>query len=58
MIKKRIAGLRQSGCKHKQLLILKKVTISLSAVKRIGERFEVEGSVKRKSETGRPRALA
>ena len=58
-IKNRIAGLRQSKLTYKQIFdILRKenVTTSLSAVKRIGQRFEIEGSVKRKSGSGRPRA--
>ena len=58
-IKNRIAGLRQSKLTHKQIFdILRKknVTTSLSAVKRIGQRFEIEDSVKRKSGSGRPRA--
>ena len=58
-IKNRIAGLRQSNLSYKQIFdILKKenVKTSLSAVKRIGQRFEIEGSVRRKSESGRPRA--
>ena len=44
---------------YKQIFdILKKenVKTSLSAVKRIGQRFEIEGSVRRKSGSGRPRA--
>ena len=58
-IKNRIAGLRQSNLSYKQIFdILKKenVKTSLSAVKRIGQRFEIEGSVRRKSGSGRPRA--
>ena len=58
-IKNRIARLRQSKLTYKQIFdILRKenVTTSLSAVKRIGQRFEIEGSVKRKCESGRPRA--
>ena len=55
----RIAGLRQSKLTYKQIFyILRKenVTTALSAVKRIGQRFEIEGSVRRKSGSGRPRA--
>ena len=58
-IKNRIAGLRQSNLSYKQIFdILKKenVKTSLSAGKRIGQRFEIEGSVRRKSGSGRPRA--
>ena len=58
-IKNRIAELRQSKLTYKQIFdILRKenVTTSLSAVKRIGQRFQIEDSVKRKSGSGRPRA--
>ena len=57
-IKNQIAGLRQSKLTYKQIFdILRKenVTTSLSAVKRIGQRFKIEGSVKRKSGSGHPR---
>ena len=55
-IKNRIARLRQSKLTYKQIFyIIRKenVSTSLSAVKRIGQRFEIEGSVKRKSGSGR-----
>ena len=58
-VKNRIAGLRQSKMTYKQIFgILKKenVKTSLSTVKRIGQRFENERSVKRKTGSGRPRA--
>ena len=57
-IKNRIAGSMQSKLTYKQIfdILRKNVTTSLSAVKQIGQRFEIEGSVKRKSGSGRPRA--
>jgi len=58
-LKNRIAGLRQSNLTYKRIFeILKKekVETSLSAVKRIGQRFEIQGTVSRKVGSGRPRA--
>jgi len=37
-------------------LKIKKVKTSLSAVKRIGQRFEIKGTVNRKARSGHPRA--
>ena len=58
-VKNRIAGLRQAKCSYSEIyktLKAEEIPISLSAIKRIGQRFETTGNVARKKGSGRPKA--
>ena len=58
-VRNHIAGLRQANCSYSEIyktLKAEEIPISLSAIKRIGQRFETTGNVARKKGSGRPKA--
>ena len=49
-------GLRPANCSYSDIYKVEKIPISLSGIKRIGQRFETTGNVARKKGSGRPKA--
>ena len=58
-VRSHIAGLRQANCSYSEIyktIKAEEIPISLSAMKRIGQRFKATGNVARKKGSGRPKA--
>ena len=58
-VKNRIAGFHQANCSYSEIyktLKAEEIPIYLSAIKRVGQRFETTGNVARKKGSGRPKA--